>query len=67
MRATGLTNSIGPLGIESRHLEEANLWVLATVISVDTDLSFITSRITQKTGTIYTILKLKPMGKLNNE
>lgn len=41
MRATGLTNAIGPMGIESRRLEEANLWVLATVISVDTDPGFI--------------------------
>lgn len=41
MRATRLTNSIGPVGIESRRLEEANLWVLATVISVDTDPGFI--------------------------
>jgi len=41
MRATGLTNSIGPVGIESRRLEEANLWVLATVIRDDTDPGFI--------------------------
>jgi hypothetical protein len=41
MRATGLTDSIGPLGIESRRLEEANLWVLATAISVYTEPSFI--------------------------
>jgi len=41
MRATGLTNSIGPVGIESRRLEEANLWVWGTVISVDTDPRFI--------------------------
>ena len=41
MRATGLTNSIGPVGIESRRLEEANLWVSATVISVDTEPGFI--------------------------